>query len=149
MMLSPKVMNTFSKVTSSEHLFESYKFRDFTRSVQSRNCVAGLTLCVNLFFPKTKKSSQTLIAKISEGTVFLFLNFSAGTFFPVNPWFRETAHYPRIETRVAGWYIFKPKIPIWVNFGGFCNAICMYILWSLGIFLAIWYTYFMAVWYVC
>jgi hypothetical protein len=24
--------------------------------------------------------------------------------------------------RVARWYIFKPKIPIWVNFGEFCNG---------------------------
>jgi hypothetical protein len=25
---------------------------------------------------------------------------------------------------LSDWYIFKPKIPIWVNFGGFCNGIC-------------------------
>jgi hypothetical protein len=23
-----------------------------------------------------------------------------------------------IEIRVARWFIFKPKIPIWINFGG-------------------------------
>jgi hypothetical protein len=23
-----------------------------------------------------------------------------------------------LETRVAGWFIFKPKIPIWINLGG-------------------------------
>jgi hypothetical protein len=31
-------------------------------------------------------------------------------FNPGNPW-------PHI-TRVARWFLFKPKIPIWVNFGG-------------------------------
>jgi hypothetical protein len=26
--------------------------------------------------------------------------------------------------RVTRWYIFNPKIPIWVNFVGFCSGIC-------------------------
>jgi hypothetical protein len=30
--------------------------------------------------------------------------------------------------RVARWFVFKPKIPIWVNFGGPCNGKCWYIL---------------------
>jgi hypothetical protein len=30
---------------------------------------------------------------------------------------------------VARCYIFKPKIPIWVHFGGSCNGRCWYILW--------------------
>jgi hypothetical protein len=34
-------------------------------------------------------------------------------------------------TRVSIWYIFKPKIPIWVDFGGSCNRRCWYILWHL------------------
>jgi hypothetical protein len=55
--------------------------------------------------------------------------------------------------------VFKPKIPIWVNFGGSCNGSCWYILlsfgvcilrpfgifcghlvyfWSFGVFLVIW-----------
>jgi hypothetical protein len=29
---------------------------------------------------------------------------------------------------------FKPKIQIWVNFGGSCNGRCRYILWTLGHF---------------
>jgi hypothetical protein len=29
-----------------------------------------------------------------------------------------------IEIRVARWYMFKPKIPIWVNFGVTCNERC-------------------------
>jgi hypothetical protein len=37
-------------------------------------------------------------------------------------------------SRLARWYIFKPKIPMWVNFGGPYNKKCWYILWSIGIF---------------
>jgi hypothetical protein len=32
-------------------------------------------------------------------------------------------------TRVARWYIFRPKIAIWVNFEGSCNGRYLYILW--------------------
>jgi hypothetical protein len=32
------------------------------------------------------------------------------------------------------WFVFKPKIPIWVNFGGPYIGKCLYILLSLGIF---------------
>jgi hypothetical protein len=60
-------------------------------------------------------------------------------------------------SRVARWYIFKPKIQIWVNFGVFCieRCWCTYfmairnIFWQFGIFyvwpfgnlVAIWYTF--------
>jgi hypothetical protein len=40
----------------------------------------------------------------------------------------------QLWTKVAGWYIFKPKIPIWVNFGGSCNGRRWYILWPSGLF---------------
>jgi hypothetical protein len=33
-----------------------------------------------------------------------------------------------LKTRVARWFVFKPKIPIWVNFGGPYNEKCLYIL---------------------
>jgi hypothetical protein len=40
--------------------------------------------------------------------------------------------------RVARWYILRPKISIWVNFGwtfnGRCLYILWYILWQFGIF---------------
>jgi hypothetical protein len=36
--------------------------------------------------------------------------------------------------RVARWFVFKPKIPKWLNFGGTCNGKYWYILWSFGIF---------------
>jgi hypothetical protein len=44
-----------------------------------------------------------------------------------------------LHIRFARWYIFKQKIPIWVNFGGSCIGRCWYILWPFGIFTAIWY----------
>jgi hypothetical protein len=45
----------------------------------------------------------------------------------------------RQQTRVAIWYIFKPKIPIWVNFGGPWNRIYWYMLCPSAIYI---YGYF-------
>jgi hypothetical protein len=39
-----------------------------------------------------------------------------------------------LSDRVARWFLFKPKIPILVNFGGPWNAKCWNILWPFGIF---------------
>jgi hypothetical protein len=39
-----------------------------------------------------------------------------------------------IVYRVARWFVFKPKIQIWVNFGGSCNGRCWCILRTLGPF---------------
>jgi hypothetical protein len=54
----------------------------------------------------------------------------------------------------ARWYISEPKIPIWVNFGGWCNGRCRYILWPFGLvyiqsFGAFYdhLVYFMVIWY--
>jgi hypothetical protein len=45
-----------------------------------------------------------------------------------------------VRSRVARWYIFKPKIPIWVFIGGPWNGKCLYILQSFGRHsLCIWY----------
>jgi hypothetical protein len=51
--------------------------------------------------------------------------------------------------------ILKPKIPIWVIFGGSCNGRCWYISRQfdtfhnhLVYFVAIWYMYFVAIWYM-
>jgi hypothetical protein len=65
-----------------------------------------------------------------------------------------------IHLRVAGRYIFKPKIPLWVNFGAVCNGRFWYIfghvayftanlciLWSFGIFCGR-LVYFVVVWYI-
>jgi hypothetical protein len=49
--------------------------------------------------------------------------------------------------RVARWHIFKTKIPILVNLGGFCIGRCWYILWTLGpIYGRL--VYFEAIWYI-
>jgi hypothetical protein len=42
-------------------------------------------------------------------------------------------------TVVTGWYIFKPKIPIWVNFVRSCHGGCWHIKISFGIFTVVWY----------
>jgi hypothetical protein len=50
-------------------------------------------------------------------------------------------------TRVARWHIFKPKIPIWVNFGGSYNGRCLYIICPFGLFYG-YLVYFVALWYI-
>jgi hypothetical protein len=37
------------------------------------------------------------------------------------------------RSRVARWFVFKPKIQIWEKFGEPCNVRCWYILWTLGL----------------
>jgi hypothetical protein len=47
----------------------------------------------------------------------------------------------------ARWLISKPKIPIWVNFGGSCNEKCWYICWPFGPFYGH-LGYFVTIWYI-
>jgi hypothetical protein len=49
--------------------------------------------------------------------------------------------------RVARWFVFKPKIQIWVNFGGSCSGWCWYILRTLGPFYGF-LLYIMEIWYI-
>jgi hypothetical protein len=49
--------------------------------------------------------------------------------------------------RVARWFVFKPKIPIWVNFGVSCNGKSWYILWPFCLLFCYW-KYFRAIWYI-
>jgi hypothetical protein len=53
----------------------------------------------------------------------------------------------QVLCRVARWYFLKPKIPIWVNFGGSCNGRCWYILRQFGLFCGH-LVRFMVIWYV-
>jgi hypothetical protein len=53
----------------------------------------------------------------------------------------------QIPNRVARWFVFKPKIQIWVNFGGSWNGKSWYILEPFGLFYGNW-KYFMVVWYI-
>jgi hypothetical protein len=39
----------------------------------------------------------------------------------------------RRKGRVARWFISKPKIPFWVNFGRSFDERCCYVLWPFGI----------------
>jgi hypothetical protein len=52
-----------------------------------------------------------------------------------------------LQTRVARWHIFKPKIVIWVNLGRTCKGRFWYILWPVGIYTG-YLEYFMASWYI-
>jgi hypothetical protein len=55
-----------------------------------------------------------------------------------------------VVIRVARWFIFKPKIPIWGNFGGpKVEKVekCGYILWPFGIFYRH-LGYFKTIWYI-
>jgi hypothetical protein len=59
---------------------------------------------------------------------------------------QEPVH--RNSCRVARWFVFKPKIPILVNFGRPWSENFWYILWSFGLF-HIHLVYFMYVLLVC
>jgi hypothetical protein len=39
----------------------------------------------------------------------------------------------RIRVRVARWYIYMQKVPIWVYSGGPWKGNCWYVLWTFGI----------------
>jgi hypothetical protein len=42
--------------------------------------------------------------------------------------------FVNVSSRVARWCVFKPKLPIWVNFRGSWTRKCWYILWPIGIY---------------
>jgi hypothetical protein len=53
----------------------------------------------------------------------------------------------QLGDRVARWHNLKPKIAIWVNFGGSCNGRCWCFLGRLVYFTSKWYTYLhIAIW---
>jgi hypothetical protein len=56
-----------------------------------------------------------------------------------------------VTARVARWYIFKPKISIWVNFGGYWNERFWRVLeWKMLLYFGLFYghlVYFVAIWY--
>jgi hypothetical protein len=52
-----------------------------------------------------------------------------------------------VLNRVARWFVFKPNIQIWVNFGGSCNGRWRHILWTFGPFYGL-LLYFMDIWYI-
>jgi hypothetical protein len=45
--------------------------------------------------------------------------------------FSETSY---IEPSHNRWFIFKPKIPFWLNFDGLWNGKCWNVFWSFGKF---------------
>jgi hypothetical protein len=51
--------------------------------------------------------------------------------------------FPTIQFSAARWFVFKPKILIWVNFGRSCHGSCF--VYFIFIYT---YIYFMAIWYI-
>jgi hypothetical protein len=50
-----------------------------------------------------------------------------------------------LRSRVARWFVFKPKIQIWENFLGSYNGRCWHILWTLDPFYGL-LLYLMDIW---
>jgi hypothetical protein len=67
------------------------------------------------------------IPEVAQITLLLFLHGKSYGNNLMKKWislhFGQLLH-KRIWCRVARWFVFKPKIPIWVNFGGSCNGSC-------------------------
>jgi hypothetical protein len=81
------------------------------------------------------------------GLVLILLN----TFFCLSLPSRNSHNEKLVLGRVARWHIFKPKIPIWVNFGGSYNGRCWYILWPFDYFKGhlSYFVDFIIIWYIC
>jgi hypothetical protein len=47
-----------------------------------------------------------------------------------------------LQSRVARWFVFKPKIPIWVNFGAPYIGKCLYISWPFWNILRTWWIFY-------
>jgi hypothetical protein len=100
--------------------------------------------------PKTKtkqsfKFSHTWVATLAHKKQWMTTK-SRGELLPL--FGAEHTHVQRVDgIRVARWFVFKPKIQIWVNFGRSCNGRCWYILWTLGPFYCL-LLYFLDTWYM-
>jgi hypothetical protein len=90
-----------------------------------------------------RRQSLQKNVKTKEGNFGLFFNERLSMFF------LGTQHNQSIiigvTTRVARWYIFKPKSPFWVNLRAFCNELCCFL--TNGIFYGL-LEYFMTIWYI-
>jgi hypothetical protein len=85
-----------------------YILGDFFYTNSSGHPVSDPNRDRRLSFPVADKS---LPLRLANGAEALFRFFSPQfTFLPVKLFW--------VCVRVARWFVFKPKIPIWVNFGG-------------------------------
>jgi hypothetical protein len=85
------------------------------------------------------RSGKTFQTKWSASRVARFLSMQ----------YTKTAKHTKLlpNYRVARWFLFKPKILIWVNFGGPQIGNFLYILWPFGLFYRH-LGYFMIIWYI-
>jgi hypothetical protein len=122
------------------YLYQNGRYNYFLNSVKhlrlcSKICIEIRTLYVRRFAvsgcePRSsglEASSMTTHQDVrhSQGADYLIKYHSGMSICPVN-W-------------VARWYIFKPKILIWVNLGWSCNRRCWNIFWPFGRFYGLWY----------
>jgi hypothetical protein len=100
-----------------------------------------LAECLNLvIYPKNRTCDLEMLSQTTPPNKYLCLAHSLLSQFTI---------------RVARWFLFRPKIPIWVYFGGPWNGKFWYIciFWSFGIFYDHW-VYFWAfvnsvvIWYI-
>jgi hypothetical protein len=106
------------------------------------------------FSPETIiKSTPRSVVSCWPDFVLVFGEFDAAVLHPLprGPFVVEaqasgSVSEKRITVRVARWFVFKPKIPIWVKFGGSCYG-RWFILWPFGLFYRHW-KYFMASWFI-
>jgi hypothetical protein len=69
----------------------------------------------------------------------------------LSPQSNENKISREVNRRVARWHVFKPKVPIWVNFWELAMEDALMsiwsILWLVGIFCGH-LVYFMVIWYI-
>jgi hypothetical protein len=101
--------------------------------------------CKFLFVVLDKILSFILSKHLSKN---YFLGFKVDEDFPCK------RQYPEM-IRDARWYIFKPKIRIWVNSEWSCNAMCWYILLPFGLCMLLPFdifhchsVHFVVIWYI-
>jgi hypothetical protein len=95
----------------------------FRSTLFSINFLSTVCFCVLCF----KGSLKLLFEADRPGNPAIYLRLGQEKSFTVSCCFL-------LPARVARWYMFKPKIQIWVNFGGCWNEKAWYIVWPLGIF---------------
>jgi hypothetical protein len=58
----------------------------------------------------------------------------------------EKGRFRFVGIRDARWFVFRPKIQIWVNLEGCCDGRCWYIILPFGLFTYVHLAYFTAIW---
>jgi hypothetical protein len=115
------------------------KYSKWPQNVPDEHKIYQMAIkCINIFFCKILQNLPKLGFLVWKYAIW-------------QPCFQALSWVPRLDclkirddaqSRVARWLIFKPKIPIWVNFGGSCIERCwfLYVYGHLVYFKAIRYS---------